>query len=119
MLTNGTLQDLADQIDPVYKALKSGATYTDCSRCGGEGELWQHKGVKNGVCFKCGGNKTAPKNQAAKTRRLINKQFNSLNHHHSNVMRIKNVENFEAFREIKKAIEKLPKKYTKLLGGDA
>ena len=46
-----------------------------CSRCSGEGKLWQHANISGGVCFKCNGNgieyvKTDPsKLEAARAKR--------------------------------------------------
>ena len=114
MITANTLMDLAEQINPVYKALKENATYTDCTRCDGEGKLWMHMGVKNGVCFKCGGAKKAPKNQAAKAHRKLWRNFESLRYYNK-ICKISHISSRKEFKEIDAVISKLPNKYTKLL----
>ena len=114
MLKSTNVEQLAKEVNPVYRALKSNSTFETCSRCSGEGDLFQYKGIKNGVCFKCWGRKESPKNQAAKAMTLINRNFQYLNN--INFKRpIADITTFNEFKKINQAISKLPKKYIKLL----
>lgn len=54
-----------------------------CSRCGGEGKLWNHLAVQGGVCFKCNGNgftmvKTDPKKLKAQKEKRAAKKTSDL-----------------------------------------
>lgn len=110
-----TVAELAEALNPLYKALGVAATYEDCSRCCGEGKLWLHMNVKNGVCFKCNGSKRAPKNKAAKAKRQIWKQLQGLIHFNKRYRVIDDVTKFPEFKVILKTVQSLPKKYTGLI----
>ena len=117
-LNTNSLKSVSIQINPVYKALKENATYEDCGRCLGKGHIWAYAGIKNGICFKCGGNKTVPKNKAAKVRRNLAKQMGSLDAFCRTAYQIEDLSYFEAFKSIKKSIDSLPNKYKKLIGDE-
>lgn len=108
------LNDLKAALRPVALLLKENATYTDCHRCCGKGEISAFRHVRGGVCFRCGGTQRTASNAAARNLSKLNTLYSSIRQ--SWRWGVKDFSKSREYKGILELLEKLPKKYSSICG---
>lgn len=108
---NAYIKELVNDLNPIHANLKSAGSFIPCPRCTGSGYFNCFSHINNGRCFKCGGTKTVPANNAAKNSRALVSKFNAIRYDATLCKTVEQLKARMAHKELINFIENLPKKY--------